>query len=102
MHHGRNINRQVGQVYSPVLRYVGWSNCDEQAELELEKFFSFPAFFHPETVFGEKTWFFLGTPGYGAPSHIDQVTLPSWQAQVHVHSNCKRPTTNALIRLGIF
>ena len=25
------------------------------------------------TRFGSRTWYFLGTPGWGAPSHIDQV-----------------------------
>ena len=65
-----------------VFRYVGWSNCDQQAEQELAKYFLIPNFFHPSTYFGTKTWFFMGTPGYGAPSHLDQVVLPSWQAQV--------------------
>ena len=27
-------------------------------------------------------WFFLGTPGYGAPYHTDEVKNPSWQAQI--------------------
>ena len=31
---------------------------------------------------GSKDWFFLGTPGYGAPFHIDEVKHPSWQAQI--------------------
>ena len=62
--------------------YVGWSNCDQESEAELAQYFSLPTFFHPATIFGTKTWFFIGTPGYGAPSHIDQVALPSWQAQV--------------------
>ena len=31
---------------------------------------------------GTKDWFFLGTPGYGAPFHIDEVRHPSWQAQI--------------------
>ena len=65
-----------------MLRYVGWSNCDQESEEELSKYFFIPNFFHPSTFFGSKTWFFIGTPGYGAPSHIDQVALPSWQAQV--------------------
>ena len=25
--------------------------------------------------FGSRTWYFLGTPGWGAPSHIDQVAI---------------------------
>ena len=25
--------------------------------------------------FGSRTWYFLGTPGWGAPSHIDQVPI---------------------------
>lgn len=70
----------MAKDYSPW--YVGWSNCDEEAEEELGKYFSSPSFFHPETRLGARTWFFLGTPGWGAPSHLDQVLLPSWQAQV--------------------
>ena len=27
------------------------------------------------TRFGSRTWYFLGTPGWGAPSHIDQVPI---------------------------
>jgi len=29
-----------------------------------------------------RDWIFMGTPGYGAPYHIDNVKYPSWQAQV--------------------
>ena len=31
---------------------------------------------------GRKDWIFMGTPGYGAPFHLDNVKYPSWQAQV--------------------
>lgn len=27
-------------------------------------------------------WIFIGTPGYGANIHIDNVQYPSWQAQI--------------------
>ena len=36
----------------------------------------------PNLRSGAKDWFFLGTPGYGAPFHIDEVRHPSWQAQI--------------------
>merc|ERR1712059_164845 len=66
--------------YSPW--YIGWSNCDPEAEKELSKYYWAPSFFHPDTRLGSKTWYFLGTPGWGAPLHIDQVLLPSWQGQI--------------------
>lgn len=66
--------------YSPW--YVGWSNCDSEAEAQLSQFYTIPSFFHPNTRIGDRTWYFIGTPGWGAPSHIDQVVLPSWQAQI--------------------
>ena len=31
---------------------------------------------------GNYDWFFIGTPGYGAPFHLDNVNKPSWQAQI--------------------
>ena len=71
-------------IIQVIPRYVGWSTCDEESEEVLSEYFSVPDFFHPSTLFGTKTWFFLGTPGYGAPSHIDSVVLPSWQAQVWI------------------
>ena len=60
--------------------YVGWSNCDSEAAEVLRDYYTTPTFL-PSSKRG-MDWIFIGTPGYGAPFHIDNVRLPSWQAQV--------------------
>ncbi|XP_060815186.1 uncharacterized protein LOC132906740 [Bombus pascuorum] len=62
--------------------YVGWSNCDEEIGGVLRKHYQRP-YFLPVTAETEKTdWIFMGSQGYGAPMHVDDVEHPSWQAQV--------------------
>ncbi|XP_053595295.1 uncharacterized protein LOC103574491 [Microplitis demolitor] len=62
--------------------YVGWSNCDENIGSILRQHYSRP-YFLPTTAESEKTdWIFMGSPGYGAPMHVDDVDHPSWQAQL--------------------
>ncbi|XP_034943563.1 uncharacterized protein [Chelonus insularis] len=62
--------------------YVGWSNCDEEIGAILRDHYDRP-YFLPATAESEKTdWIFMGSPGYGAPMHIDDVNHPSWQAQI--------------------
>ena len=63
--------------------YVGWENCDKKAVDILRSYYGHP-FFMPANakIFGRPDWIFIGTPGYGAPSHIDNVEYPSWQVQV--------------------
>ncbi|KAK0172176.1 hypothetical protein PV328_005525 [Microctonus aethiopoides] len=62
--------------------YVGWSNCDEQIGMTLRQYYHRP-YFLPTTAENEKTdWIFMGSPGYGAPMHVDDVDYPSWQAQI--------------------
>ncbi|CAF0768837.1 unnamed protein product [Didymodactylos carnosus] len=56
--------------------YVGWSNCDYSTAYLLRQYYSRP-YFLPEQSESSK-----GTPGLGAHMHIDNVDLPSWQAQV--------------------
>ncbi len=62
--------------------YVGWANCDGVAADVLRDHYARPAFLPDDTESGRRDWFFIGTPGYGAPFHIDDVKHPSWQAQV--------------------
>ncbi|XP_043283841.1 uncharacterized protein [Venturia canescens] len=82
--------------------YVGWSNCDEKIGTTLREHYQRPYFF-PETAETEKTdWIFMGSSGYGAPMHVDDVAYPSWQAQIRgtklwileppreCHYTCKR------------
>ena len=66
--------------YSPW--YIGWANCDEEAGEILREFYQRPDFLPPDSESGRRDWIFMGTPGYGAPYHIDNVKYPSWQAQV--------------------
>ncbi|XP_043466764.1 uncharacterized protein LOC122501402 [Leptopilina heterotoma] len=62
--------------------YVGWSNCEKSIGTILRRHYDRP-YFLPENAESEKTdWIFMGSPGYGAPMHVDDVTNPSWQAQI--------------------
>lgn len=62
--------------------YIGWSNCDFSAANTLRKHYKRP-YFLPELSESSKTdWIFMGSPGYGAHLHIDNVENPSWQAQI--------------------
>lgn len=62
--------------------YVGWSDCDPSTREILSKLYERPDFIPLDSEPGRRDWFFMGTPGHGAPFHIDQVEFPSWQAQV--------------------
>ena len=64
--------------------YVGWANCDPEAAEILRDYYTTPAFLPTEKGPSRWDWIFIGTPGYGAPFHIDSVKLPSWQAQVGI------------------
>ena len=62
--------------------YVGWSNCNNQASKVLRKHYKRPYFLPDEAEMSGLDWIFMGTPGYGALMHIDDVDNPSWQAQI--------------------
>jgi len=62
--------------------YVGWSVCHEEVARKLSKLYKLPAFMRPDTRPSNMPWVFLGTPGPGAHFHLDNVDLPSWQAQL--------------------
>jgi len=62
--------------------YVGWAVCHKPVAEQLFTLFERPAFIHPESTPPSKPWIFIGTPGPGAHSHIDNVDLSSWQAQI--------------------
>ena len=62
--------------------YVGWANCDSEAVDIMRDYYDRPHFLSEDSESGRKDWIFMGTPGYGAPFHIDNVQYPSWQAQV--------------------
>lgn len=65
--------------------YIGWSNCDFSAANILRKHYSKPYFLPKSSESSKTDWIFMGTPGYGAHMHVDNVGNPSWQAQVTGH-----------------
>lgn len=62
--------------------YVGWSNCNNFASKILREHYKRPYFLPDESEMSRIDWIFMGTPGYGANLHIDDVTNPTWQAQI--------------------
>lgn len=62
--------------------YVGWSNCNNYASKVLRQHYERPYFLPDESEMSRLDWIFMGTPGYGAAIHIDDVNNPSWQAQI--------------------
>jgi histone arginine demethylase JMJD6 len=71
--------------------YVGWSNCNGRVAQILRKHYEKPYFLPDDSEMSRLDWIFLGTPGYGANIHIDDVDIPSWQAQISgiKHWRCK-------------
>ncbi|KAK6634576.1 hypothetical protein RUM43_011977 [Polyplax serrata] len=62
--------------------YVGWSNCDDEINQILRRHYKKP-YFLPETAETKRLdWIFMGSTGFGAPMHVDNVEHPSWQAQL--------------------
>ena len=64
--------------------YIGWANCDTEAGAILRQYYETPFFLPAHLESGKRDWVFMGTPGYGAPFHLDNVKYPSWQAQVQI------------------
>ena len=64
---------------------MGWANCDDEAAEILREYYSVPSFLPEDAESGKRDWIFIGTPGYGAPLHLDNVKFPSWQAQVKMY-----------------
>ncbi|CAF1500009.1 unnamed protein product [Adineta ricciae] len=77
-----DLNRayMIDEDYQPW--YVGWSNCDYSTAYLLRQYYSRPYFLPERSESSKLDWIFMGTPGLGAHMHIDNVDLPSWQAQV--------------------
>lgn len=62
--------------------YFGWSNCNPEVAELLREHYARP-YFLPETSENRATdWIFIGGAGLGAHLHVDNVRLPSWQAQI--------------------
>ncbi|XP_050426874.1 uncharacterized protein LOC126837113 [Adelges cooleyi] len=62
--------------------YIGWSVCDYNTVEILKRHVDSPRFLPVDSHYKPTLWIFMGTPGHGAPMHIDKVAYPSWQAQL--------------------
>ncbi|XP_065349796.1 uncharacterized protein LOC135945823 isoform X1 [Cloeon dipterum] len=62
--------------------YVGWSNCDDRVSRQLRQYYSRPYFLPENSENKQMDWIFIGSPGYGAHMHVDNVGSVSWQAQL--------------------
>lgn len=71
---------QEGQNEAPW--YFGWSNCNHEIAREFRKHYSKPYFLPEISENNAIDWIFIGVPGMGAHLHVDNVRLPSWQAQL--------------------
>ena len=62
--------------------YVGWTICDENVADIFKQNYEIP-FFLPEDLNSDQLeWIFMGTPGFGATLHRDNIKDPTWQVQV--------------------
>lgn len=75
-------NERVNYASDTEPWYFGWSNCNYEIAQQLRHHYGRP-YFLPETSENAATdWIFMGGPGLGAHMHVDNVRLPSWQAQI--------------------
>lgn len=79
-----------------------WANCDSVAVEELREHYKRPWFIPVESEVGRRDWFFMGTPGFGAPFHLDEVKYPSWQAQVYYRTNQSTKYLNQTENLSVY
>lgn len=62
--------------------YFGWSNCYEEIASTLRQHYDRPYFLPKTSELNAIDWIFMGGRGLGAHMHLDNVRLPSWQAQL--------------------
>lgn len=62
--------------------YFGWSNCNEDVAQILRQHYGRPYFLPKTSENNAIDWIFMGGSGLGAHMHVDNVRLPSWQAQI--------------------
>lgn len=62
--------------------YIGWSNCNDDVEMILSRYYHRPYFLPNTSENMALNWIFMGGPGFGAHMHVDNVHYPSWQAQI--------------------
>lgn len=70
--------------YAPGSRpwYFGWSNCNQRVAQKLRQHYGRPYFLPKTSENNAIDWIFIGGSGLGAHMHVDNVRLPSWQAQI--------------------
>ncbi|XP_059616972.1 uncharacterized protein LOC132261934 isoform X2 [Phlebotomus argentipes] len=73
---------RVNQMEGTEPWYFGWSNCNYEIAKILRKHYSSPYFLPKASENNAIDWIFMGVPGKGAHLHVDNVRLPSWQAQL--------------------
>lgn len=76
------MNSQRAQYISGEPWYFGWSNCQPEIAQELRQHYSRPYFLPKNSENNAVDWIFMGGTGFGAHMHVDNVRLPSWQAQI--------------------
>ncbi|KAJ6649684.1 Locomotion-related protein Hikaru genki, partial [Pseudolycoriella hygida] len=62
--------------------YFGWSNCNDDVAQILRQHYGRPYFLPKTSENNAIDWIFMGGSGLGAHMHVDNVRLPSWQAQI--------------------
>lgn len=62
--------------------YFGWSNCNVEVAEVLRQHYGRPYFLPDSSENNAVDWIFMGGPGLGLNMHVDNVRLPSWQAQL--------------------
>ncbi|XP_055372169.1 uncharacterized protein LOC129606090 [Condylostylus longicornis] len=62
--------------------YFGWSNCNSEVSEILRQHYDRPYFLPKLSENAVTDWIFMGGSGFGAHMHVDNVRLPSWQAQL--------------------
>lgn len=62
--------------------YFGWSNCNPDVAKILRQHYGRPYFLPKSSENTAVDWIFIGGHGLGAHMHVDNVRLPSWQAQL--------------------
>ena len=51
--------------------YVGWKICYKKLSDILKQFYEMPSFLPKAWMLDRNEWIFMGTPGFGAHSHLD-------------------------------
>lgn len=62
--------------------YIGWESCNEHIATMLREHYDRPYFLPATAELATIDWIFMGGRGLGAQMHLDEIKLPSWQAQL--------------------